>query len=303
MKKAFLQLHLAVFLAGFTAIFGKLILLNEGLLVWYRIAITVAILLGLMWYKKNLVRLPFKAMLKIALVGFVISIHWVAFYGSVKYANISVGLVCLSATGFFTAIISPILLRQKMVLAELLLGLLAIIGIYIIFDFHPHYKLGIAFGIVSAVGSAIFPVLNKTLLKSYSPQTLTLYELAGGLVMLSCFLPVYLYFFQPAYYVPTWTDFGWLFILASVCTVFCFDLQLQALKKISAFTMTLSYNLEPLYGIVLAFIFFNEGAMVNKWFYIGLSIIMSAVVLQMSREWYARRKVNENAASFVAEKI
>ncbi len=293
MKKAFLQLHLAIFLAGFTAIFGKLILLNEGLLVWYRIFLTVLILGGIMFFQKQLQRLSFKEMLKIAGVGLVVAIHWVAFYGSVKYATVSVGLVCLSATGFFTAIIEPLILKKKIVPFELFLGLLAMLGIYIIFDFHPQYKLGILFGMVSAVGSATFPILNKVLLDKYTPRILTLYELGGGLLFLSLLLPIYLQFFKADYYLPSFSDFGWLFILASVCTVFCFDLQLNALKKISAFTANLSYNLEPLYGIILSFMIFHEQSLLNKWFYIGLSIIMLAVTLQMLREW-RKRKNNKN---------
>ena len=291
MKKAFLQLHLAIFLAGFTAIIGKVILLNEGLLVWYRIFLTVIILAGIMFYQKQLERIPWREMLKIAGVGLIVAFHWVAFYGSVKYATVSVGLVCLSMTGFFTAIFEPLIMRRKIVPVELLLGLLAVLGIYIIFDFHPQYKLGIIFGIFSAMGSAVFPILNKQLLEKYKPRTLTLYELGGGLVLLSFLLPFYLNYFKADHYLPGFADFGWLFILASVCTVLCFDLQLHALKKISAFTANLSYNLEPLYGIILSFIIFKEAALLNYWFYIGLSIIMLAVILQMLREWSNRRKV------------
>ncbi len=291
MKKAFLQLHLAIFLAGFTAIIGKVILLNEGLLVWYRIFLTVVILAGIMFYQKQLERVAWKEMLKIAGVGLIVAFHWVAFYGSVKYATVSVGLVCLSMCGFFTAIFEPILLRKKIVPFELFLGLLAVLGIYVIFDFHPQYKLGIIFGIFSAMGGAIFPILNKQFLETYKPRTLTLYELGGGLIFLSILLPVYLQYFKADHYLPSFSDFGWLFILAAVCTVYCFDLQLNALKKISAFTANLSYNLEPLYGIILSFIVFNEAALLNKWFYIGLCIIMLAVVLQMLREWGKVRKI------------
>ena len=155
MKKAFLQLHIAVFLAGFTAILGKLIKLNEGILVWYRLLLTVLILGAIMLYRKQLKKIPFNDLVKIAGVGSVIAIHWVTFYGSVKYANVSVALVCFSATGFFTALFEPLFLRKQIVWAELLLGILAISGIYIIFDFHPQYKLGIIFGIISSMGSAV----------------------------------------------------------------------------------------------------------------------------------------------------
>lgn len=258
MKKAFIQLHIAVFLAGFTAILGKLILLNEGLLVWYRLLLTVIVLAGIMYYQKQLKAIPFRDMLKIAGVGLVIALHWVTFYGSVKYANVSVALVCFSATGFFTAVFEPVIMRKRIVVAELCLGILAISGIYIIFDFHPQYKTGIIFGIISAMGSAIFPIFNKQLLVRFTPRILTLYELGGGLLALTFLLPLYLSLFPAAYYFPTFADWCWLLILAVVCTIVCFDLQLNALKKISAFTANLTYNLEPVYGILLAFIFFRR---------------------------------------------
>ena len=283
MKKAFLQLHIAVFLAGFTAILGKLIALNEGLLVWYRLLLTITVLIGILKFRKELVKIPWIDIWKIAGVGVVIAVHWVSFYGSIKYANASVALVCLSAAGFFTALIEPIVLRRPVVGAELALGILAIAGIYIIFDFHPQYKLGILFGILSSFGSALFPVLNKELLKRFPSRLLTVYELGGGFFALSLMLPLYLMAFPAAYYFPTLSDWGWLLVLAIFCTVISFDLQLNALKKISAFTANLTYNLEPVYGIILAFLIFHENEQLHGQFYLGLSLIVLAIVLQMVR--------------------
>lgn len=283
MKKAFIQLHIAVFLAGFTAVLGRLITLNEGLLVWYRLLITVLVLALMLYVKKEFKKIGTKDIFRMAGVGGIIAFHWVTFYGSIKYGNISVALVCLSAAGFFSALIEPVLFKKKIVLAEVLLGLLAIAGIYIIFDFHPKFKLGIAYGILAALGAAVFPMLNKQLIKEFSPRTLTFYELFGGFIILSLLLPFYLKFTPNSYFIPTSTDFGWLIILAVICTVLCFDLQLKALRKISAFTSNLMYNLEPLYGIILAFIFFGEGKSFHKEFYIGVALILLAIVLQMFR--------------------
>ncbi len=281
MKKAFIQLHIAVFLAGFTAILGKLIGLNEGLLVWYRLFLTVTILGSAMYFKKQLTTVPAADLFKMAGIGFVIAIHWVSFYGSVKYGNVSVALVCLSASGFFSALLEPFILKKRIVVSELLLGILAIAGIYIIFDFHPQFKLGIIFGLVSALGSAIFPIFNKQLLQRFSPRILTLYELCGGLTALTILLPLYLSQFPATYFFPTMADWGWLVILSVLCTIIAFDLQLNALKKISAFTANLTYNLEPIYGIILAFIFFRENKDLHNEFFIGLALIMLAIVLHM----------------------
>ncbi len=276
-------MHIAVFLAGFTAILGKLITLNEGLLVWFRLLITVSTLAIMLYYQKRIKTIPWGDMLKIFGVGVIVALHWVTFYGSVKYGNVSVALVCFSATGFFTAFFEPMILRRKLSVIEIGLGMMAIAGIYIIFDFHPQYKLGIIFGILSAMGSALFPIFNKRLLVVYEPKTLTLYELGGGLLALTVLVPLYLQKFPASYYVPTATDWLWLFVLAWLCTVLSFDLQLNALKKVSAFTANLTYNLEPVYGIILAFIFFKENENLHREFYLGVLLILLAVVLQMWR--------------------
>jgi drug/metabolite transporter (DMT)-like permease len=291
MKKALVQLHVAVFLAGFTAILGKLIGLNEGLLVWYRLLLTVLTLGLILFLRKQLHRIAIRDALVIASVGMIVAIHWVAFYGSIKYANVSVALVCFSASGFFTAFFDPLIFQRRINLSEVLLGLLAIAGIYIIFDFHPQYKVGIIFGILSSVGSSLFPIFNKKLLTRFSPATLSLYELGGGLIALTVLVPFYVMKFPASYYLPTGTDWLWLLVLAWVCTVLCFDLQLNALKKISPFTANLTYNLEPVYGIVLAFILFKENKSLNSHFYLGVGLIFLAVILQMWRLWYSNTRM------------
>jgi drug/metabolite transporter (DMT)-like permease len=295
MKKALFQLHTAVFLAGFTAIIGILILLNEGLLVWYRLLITVITLGIILFVKKQLKPIPFKQLLFIIGVGSIVAIHWVTFYGSVKYGNVSVALVCFSASGFFTAFFEPLINKRRISLTEVGLGLLAIAGIYIIFDFHPQYTVGIIFGLISAVGSSIFPIYNKKLLLIHSPQVLTFYELGGGLLALTILVPVYLMQFEATYFIPTATDWLWLLVLAWLCTVVSFELQLKSLKKISAFTASLTYNLEPVYGIILAFIFFKENKHLQPEFYLGVFLILLAVVIQMIVIYRAARKQKQQA--------
>jgi len=291
MKKALLQLHIAVFLAGFTAILGKSIGLNEGLLVWYRLLITVTTLGLILYFKKRLIAIPKKDMLQIFGVGFIVALHWLFFYGSVKYGNVSIAVVCIAGSGFFTAFFDPLIYKKRIDGIEVILGAIAILGIYIIFDFHPQYKIGIIFGILAAVGSSLFPIFNKRLLTRYSPEILTLYELGGGLLTLSLIVPFYIYYSPATYYLPTAKDWVLLLVLAWVCTVLCFDLQLNALKKISPFTANLAYNLEPVYGIILAFIFFNENKTLNIQFYTGVLLILLAVVLQMVRIWVAKKQV------------
>ncbi len=290
MRKAFIQLHIAVFFAGFTAILGKLIGLNEGLLVWYRLLITVLLLWLILFIKKSLQVLALKDIIEIFAVGFIVAVHWVTFYGSVKYGTASIAVICISATGFFTSFFEPLIFRRKIVLFDILLSLVSIVGIFIIFDFHPQYKVGIIFGIFSAMGVSLFPIFNKKLLQRFSPATLTLYEMGGGLLTLTIIIPFYLLFFPALYYLPTALDWIWLVILAGVCTVLCFDLQLNALKKISPFTSNIAYNMEPVYGIILAFIVFKENKLLDIHFYLGLALILLSVILQTARVWLANRR-------------
>ena len=284
MKKAFIQLHIAVFLAGFTAILGKLITLDAGMLVWYRMLLTFITLAAILIFSRQFILLSLRDSLKLFGVGTLVAMHWVAFYASVKFSNVSVSLTCLSAIGFFTAMIEPVIQNRKIDKYEVMLGMFAIAGIYLIFDFHPQYKLGIAFGLIGALIASIFPVLNKGLLKQFSARTVTLYEMFGGWLVLTLILPFYFHKVPTSAYVPGTMDWIWLLILAWVCTVFTFILQLNALKKISSFTSNLTYNLEPIYGIIFGFIIFHENRYLKNGFYFGLALIMTAVVLQMIRE-------------------
>ncbi|MEO8110006.1 MAG: DMT family transporter [Ginsengibacter sp.] len=290
MKKAFLQLHIAVLFAGFTAIFGKLILLNEGMLVFYRMLLSALVLLIILVIKKELVRVAVKDMCQLFGVGIIVALHWVTFYGSIKYSNISVSVMCLSAIGFFTSFFEPLIMNRKVDLAEVVLGLLTIAGIYLIFNFYPEYKTGIIFGIISAMLASLFPIFNKELLENFSAKTVTLYEMTGGFLSLCIIVPFYLKFFPAAYFFPTLSDFMWLLILVVVCTVISFILQLNALKILSAFTANLTYNLEPVYSIILAFILFNENKFLGEGFYLGFALIFIAITLQMMREWKKAKK-------------
>ncbi|MDQ2719507.1 MAG: DMT family transporter [Bacteroidota bacterium] len=289
MKKAFLQLHIAVLLAGFTAILGKLIHLNEGYLTIYRMLLSAIILGVILFFKKELKRLSWKNTLKLFAVGTLISLHWVTFYGSIKYSNVSVSVTCLSSIGFFTSLFEPVIMRRKIDIVEVLLGMLVIAGVYLIFNFYPEYKTGIIFGIISAMLACVFPIFNKKLLNDFSPRIVTLYEMTGGFLALCFILPVYFRFFPPNYFIPTSSDWLWLLVLSGFCTVFAFNLSLNSLKHISAFTTNLTYNFEPIYSIILAFIIFKENKFLGLGFYYGFALILLAVSLQMMRVYHDRK--------------
>lgn len=287
MKKAFLQLHLAVFLAGFTGILGRLITLNEGMIVWYRLLLTAVTMWILFSLRKKLQKISFTDILKIAGVGFIAAMHWVTFYGSIKYSNVSVALVCFSAIGFFTALFEPLILRKRINRIELLLGLLTLSGIYLIFHFDTQYKTGIIIGIISAVLASLFPIFNREFLKRINVETMLTWQQTGGLLVLSLLLPFYLQQFPADSFIPGWENLGWLLVLSWFCSVIAFQLSANALKRLSAFTVNLSYNLEPVYGIVLAFVVYKENEFLSKWFYIGFSIIAAALlvhIIMLARE-------------------
>jgi len=289
LKKAFFQLHVAVLLAGFTAILGKLIQLNEGLLTSYRMLLSAIILGVFLYFKNDLKKLSFKNMLKLFGVGAIISLHWVTFYGSIKYSNVSVSVTCLSTIGFFTSFLEPLIMKRRIDFIEVLLGMFAIAGIYLIFNFYPEYERGIVFGIISAIFASVFPIINKKLLIDFSPNTVTFYEMSGGFLALCFILPFYFHFFPAAYFIPTFSDWAWLLVLAAICTVFAFNLSLNALKHISAFTTNLTYNFEPIYSIILAFIIFKENKFLGPGFYYGFALILLAISLQMLRVYQEKK--------------
>jgi len=282
-KQALIKLHISVFLAGFTGILGVLIHLNEMTLVWYRIMITVVSLSVLFALTKKSTRIPQKQAIHFFLIGTLIALHWVAFYGSIKLSNVSIGLVCFSSTGLFTALLEPILVTRKLQWVELGLGLLSLLGIYLIFHFDERYQTGIIVGIVSAFLAALFSVLNKKQVADAEPAVMMLYELTGGLVILTLLMPAYAYFFPETSIIPTLSDLGWLLVLSWLCTIVAMQLMLDSLKKVSAFTQNLSLNLEPVYAIIMAFILFDENKYLSSSFYYGVGLIILSVVLQMAR--------------------
>ena len=279
MKKAFIRLHIAVFLAGFTGILGRLISLNEGMIVWYRLLFTAVTMWLLFGLTKKIRKLPPAFIFRIIGIGFIATLHWVTFYGAIKYSNVSVTLVCFSSISFFTALLEPVILKKKLNRAELLLGLVTLLGIYIIFHFDTQYKTGIVIGIISAMLAALFPIYNREFLKKTNVETMLVWQQTGGFMILSALLPVYLYWFPVASFFPGTEDLLWLLVLAWLCSVVAFQLSNYALQHLSAFTVNLTYNLEPVYGIILAFAVYKENQFLSQWFYLGFAVIATALII------------------------
>ncbi|WP_428231439.1 DMT family transporter [Flavobacterium sp.] len=280
MKKSYLKLHLAVLLSGFTGIFGKLISLNEGLLVWYRTFFSAIILFFLIRLTRTLAQINIQEKLNIAKIGVFIAIHWVFFYASIKYSNISIGVVCYCLTSFFTAIFEPLLNKNRLIFSQLLFSAITLFGISLIFHFDSSYHAGIILGCISSAFAALYTIYNERLVKTYDSKIINYYQMIGGTICLGVLMPLYLIFFPVSSLIPNESDFFYLILLSLFCTVGLYVLFAEALKKIPAFTTNLTFNLEPIYAIILAFLFFNEGKEMSKSFYIGLFFVMISVILQ-----------------------
>lgn len=222
-------------------------------------------------------------------IGVVVSLHWVMFYGSVKYANVSVTLSCMATASFFTALVEPIITKRNWRLFELLLGLLIIPGIYLIFYFSEFFLAGIIMGLTAALLAAIFASFNKRMVSDQDALTMTFVELGGGLGFLSILLPGYWQIFPDANFLASSIDWFYLLILAVLCTTFAYVLSIHALKQLTAFANAMTINLEPIYGIFLALIIFQENQAMDNRFYIGTGLVLLAVFLHPLIEYWIRQ--------------
>ncbi|MBU3677183.1 MAG: EamA family transporter, partial [Chitinophagaceae bacterium] len=264
---------------GFTGVLGRAISVAEFPLVWYRTAITAIIFGLILWYRNEFKRINGFEVLRFLGIGTIIAIHWVAFYGAIKYANASIALTCLATAGIFTALLEPMVLRTRFNPIELLVGFIALLGMYCIYHFDVRYATGIGLGIIASLLSSVFTLFNKKIVQQYPARMVAFYEIGGGFLVLTLLYPVYTNFFPQADFALKGYDWAWLLILSWVCTVWGQSLALSALKVISSFTAVLLVNLEPVYGIILAMIFFQENKDLGAGFYWGISLIALSVGL------------------------
>lgn len=279
-KRAYLELHLAVFLFGFTAILGDLIQLTALVLVWWRVLLTSASLFPFsspltIW--KDLGALMFW---RFAGIGVIVALHWLTFYGAVKWSNASICLVCMATTSFFTSFLEPIIVGRPFRWYEMLIGLLIIPGmVLVVSNIEPGMMMGVVSGLTSAFLAAIFSTYNKKYIGQYNSMRITFLELSSAWLFLSIVIAIM--FLGGADFGSFWpvslSDWGYLIILALLCTSFAYTISLRALKHISAFAANLTVNLEPVYGIFLAWILLNENKELGNGFYWGVAIILMSV--------------------------
>ena len=294
MKHSYLRLHVSILLAGATGLFGKFISISELPLVFYRVVFSAMFLALVMGLGHRLHRLPGRQLAAILGCGVLLSVHWVCYYGSIKLANVSIGAICFALVGFFTALVEPLVNHHKPSWRELMLSLITVAGVMLIFGFDVRYRAGIAVGCLSSLLYSFFSVLSKRVQATTgrASSTMLLYELTGGGIILAIATLVYGVAVPQAVVVPPSHDLIALLVFASLFTIGPFLLQLQSLRSISAFTVNLSYNLEPIYTITLAMLLFGEAGELSVAFWGGIALILLSVAVQTILAVRSRNKGN-----------
>lgn len=276
--KHYLELHFIVLLFGFTAILGKLVSISAGQLVFYRMTLAALGMAFFLFLQKKSFKLPTKDLGRILVVGLIVAAHWVFFFEAVKVSNVSLTLGVMSSGTLFVALIEPLVEKRKIYWIELLIGLIIIIGLYILTRFAFHYIWGIVYALISSFLAALFGVFNRQLTQKHDPLKISFYEMISGFTGLGLYLLISGNSIILPNQFETW-DFLWIPILAFLCTAYAFVGTVRLMRYLTAYTVALSINLEPVYGIILAFFIFGESEQMDFGFYIGALILLVTIFI------------------------
>ena len=274
----YLHLHFLVFIWGFTAILGALISIEAIPLVWYRMFFAVIFLLIYFLIKKKSFKTTPRGILKFLFTGIIIALHWIAFFSAIKVANVSIALIAMSTGALFASLIEPLFFKRKLILLELFFGLIVIAGLYLIFNVESEYTLGIIYALIASFLSALFTVLNGLYIKKHDAETISFYQLLFGVVFISIYVIVASDFTVQDFALEN-SDIVYLLILSSICTAYAFVVAVKVMKYLTPYTVMLTVNLEPVYGILLAVIIFGEKEKMSPQFYLGASVIIITVIV------------------------
>lgn len=296
-NKNVLILHFTVLIWGFTGVLGGLLSISAVHLVWYRVLIAALSLFVYFIFTQKSIHVTKQKLLQFLMVGGVVGVHWVLFFHSIKISTVSVTLVTLSSLTLFTSILEPLINRKKISKADVAIGLIIILGIYLIFKFEFQYVWGIVFGLAAALCASIFSILNARMVKSTSPTVITFYEMLGAFFWVSVIM-VFLGDFNEKMWLQD-TDWVYILLLGVVCTAVAYVLGVAVMKELSAFTVALTTNMEPIYGIILAVLIFGQQETMSLGFYTGAAIILGAVFVYP----YVKIKIENREKRLINRKL
>lgn len=279
--KDFVQLHFLVFLWGFTAILGKLISIPAVEMVFFRTLLACLGMGGVILLLKHTFKVAPSDFFKLLGIGLIVALHWLSFFISGRIANPSTSLVGFATCSLWAAFIEPLMKKNKIQAIEVGLGVVVVVGLYIIFSFDFKYPLGLAFGILAGLTAALFGVINSKMVTRVSSYTITFYEMLGATLGVALFFPIYLAYWAPEeslHLSPSAIDWVYLAVLAFVCTVYAYTVAINLTRRLSVFFIQLTLNLEPVYGIILALLVFGQQEVMGVSFYAGTLVILGAVI-------------------------
>ena len=274
----YFHLHFIVFIWGFTAVLGDLITIEAVPLVWHRMLLGSLFVLIYIIYNKGMLKVSLRSLIKFAFVGLLIALHWLAFFSAVKVSNVSITLAMMSTGAFFASFLEPIFFKRKIIGYEVIFGLIVIIGLYIIFKVESEYLSGILLALLASFLGALFSIFNGMMVKSHNATVISFYELLFGVVFITIYI-LSIDGFDNAFFNLSGSDWTYLIILASICTAYAFIASVHVMKWISPYTVMLTTNMEPVYGILLALLILREKEYMSPTFYLGAIIILITVVL------------------------
>lgn len=288
--KNYLHLHFLVFIAGFTAILGKKISIGSTDLVWYRMLMAGILMYAYIKLIKLKIRVDTKTKLKFFGAGIIIALHWITFFEAINQSNVSITLAMFSTGAFFASFIEPMIYKRRIIWYEIIFGIIVIFGVFLITQSELKYINGILLGISSALFSTIFAVINGRFIEVHQATVISFYEFISGVLFLTLFIVLFQDGFSAEFFTLSHMDWIYLFILASVCTAYAFIGSVHVMRLISPYTVILTYNLEPIYGIALALLLFPETEIMSTQFYYGAILILATVLMDAVLKNYKRKK-------------
>ena len=277
-SKSYLNLHLIVFIWGFTAILGALITIEPNAIVWYRM-LFAGVFLGLyLLFTKQSFRIPIKAFFKLIFVGLLIALHWILFFKAIHISNVSVTLSVFSLGAFFTSILEPLFYGRKVLWYEVFFGLIIIVGLGLIMQVEINYLSGMLYALSAVIIGVIFTLFNGKLVEKYESTIISFYEFLSGTFFISIYF-LFQHQFTVDFFTLTLKDWILILILSSICTAYAFTAAVKVMRKLTPYTVMLTTNLEPVYGIILAYFIIGGKEKMSTGFYIGAVIIVITVIL------------------------